>query len=77
MAYHNGKMFTTHDNDLDTHGAINCARTRFGGWWYGACIYVNPNGKYGGSSPPYMYWANWKKSGKTRYMKESKIMIRC
>ena len=37
MAKHNGRMFTTFDNDNDTKGRSNCAVTRGGGFWHANC----------------------------------------
>ncbi|MCL4143968.1 UNVERIFIED_CONTAM: hypothetical protein GTU68_065034 [Idotea baltica] len=44
LSYHNGKPFSTKDNDNDKNKTINCAETRKGGWWYGNCINSNLNG---------------------------------
>ena len=76
MAYQNGMMFTTQDNDLDKYDQ-NCAQSFYAAWWYNKCMHVNPNGKYGGTTAKHMYWYKWKNAGKTIYMKESKIMVRC
>ena len=50
MAYHNGKRFSTPDNDNDD-GSFNCASFLYGAWWYGIdCGYSNLNGRYQFSS---------------------------
>ena len=79
MTYINGMRFTTKDRDLDTW-LKQCAHHYFGGFWYNQCTYVNPNGKYGGTKGvdgAYMYWNKWKNTGKFRYIKESKLMVKC
>ena len=47
---HNGKKFTTYDNDNDGRGG-NCATkvgaaTGNGGWWFSTCWFINLNLKY-------------------------------
>ncbi|RUS69132.1 hypothetical protein EGW08_023106, partial [Elysia chlorotica] len=51
LAFHNIMAFSTFDRDNDTHRE-NCALTHHhGGWWYGACIRISPNGIWGEKSP--------------------------
>ncbi|XP_071773005.1 microfibril-associated glycoprotein 4-like [Centroberyx gerrardi] len=62
MSEHNGKKFSTFDKDQDTH-ASHCAKTYLGGWWYGECHSVNPNGLYLWGSSTYgigINWVSWK-----------------
>ena len=42
--------FTSHDQDNDFHGGINCAKSvfRFGGWRHVNCGKFGLNGKYKG-----------------------------
>ena len=50
---YNGMMFTTRDRDNDLRGDGNCASDLYrGGWWYGNCAYINPNGNYEGDVTP-------------------------
>ena len=72
---HNGKMFTTYDNDNDVCSA-NCAKSYRGGWWYGCCHHSNLNGQFLGPGHHGSYangvnWYHWKgyhHSMKTAYM---------
>ena len=50
---HNGMMFSTRDQDNDMSPNANCASTFFrGGWWYGSCTNISPNGNYEGDVTP-------------------------
>ncbi|XP_060068682.1 microfibril-associated glycoprotein 4-like [Ylistrum balloti] len=40
--YNNGKVFSTYDRD-----SRGCAASRFGGFWYNGCTYLNINGHFG------------------------------
>ena len=40
--YHSGLRLSTHDNDNDKTGG-NCAASRKNGWWFNACVYIEPN----------------------------------
>ena len=40
---HNGMKFSTADNDNDKHSSFNCAAADKNGWWYNACLHINPN----------------------------------
>uniref|UniRef100_H2YBY4 Fibrinogen C-terminal domain-containing protein n=1 Tax=Ciona savignyi TaxID=51511 RepID=H2YBY4_CIOSA len=46
LSYHNGRPFSTKDQDNDSHSSSNCAVTYQGGWWNGACHDSNLNGPY-------------------------------
>ena len=46
ISYHDGRRFTTYDNDNDNHSRKNCADEGTGGWWYRACWRLNPNLPY-------------------------------
>lgn len=62
LSEHNGQRFSTFDKDQDTY-ASNCAKTYLGGWWYGECHSVNPNGIYLWGSSTYgigINWVSWK-----------------
>lgn len=46
MTYHQGRPWTTVDNDNDI-ALGNCALTHRGAWWYKNCHLANLNGKWG------------------------------
>ncbi|XP_069137157.1 angiopoietin-related protein 7-like [Argopecten irradians] len=43
MRSHNGKLFSTFDQDNDEFGG-NCAKNHKGGWWFTACSQADLNG---------------------------------
>ena len=45
MTYHNGREFSTKDQDNDS-SKINCAAAIRGAWWHGDCRTSNLNGVY-------------------------------
>ena len=47
LTYHNGRKFSTKDQDND-ESSLNCAAhaTLKGAWWYGRCWSSNLNGVY-------------------------------
>ncbi|XP_062620880.1 fibrinogen-like protein A isoform X2 [Saccostrea cucullata] len=74
---HNGRKFTTKDQDNDRNGK-NCATEWHGAWWYGSsCHNSNLNGKYAQSAPSgaeYTIWWHWKR--KSEALKKTQMMIR-
>ncbi|XP_019861247.1 PREDICTED: fibrinogen C domain-containing protein 1-like [Amphimedon queenslandica] len=61
-SWHNGRKFTTRDNDNDDDG-INCAQSYTGAWWYNSCHYSNLNGRYFNTSTNNaqgITWYHWK-----------------
>ncbi|XP_056448291.1 tenascin [Gadus chalcogrammus] len=74
MKYHNGRPFSTHDQDPDPLG-IHCARAYMGGWWYKNCYKTNLNGLYGVSSNNQgVVWIDWK--GKDSSLPSTEMKIR-
>ena len=49
LAYHNGKKFTTKDNNNSDAPGANCAVAHTGAWWYHGCHHSNLNGRYLGN----------------------------
>ena len=78
LAYHNGKKFSTRDNDNDPHHK-NCALIRHGAWWFNACMYSHLNSLYhnnpGISSYIGIIWYDWK--GYSYSLKFVEIKTRC
>ncbi|XP_039591339.1 tenascin-N-like isoform X8 [Polypterus senegalus] len=60
MTYHQGRGFTTIDQDNDI-ALSNCAFSHRGAWWYKNCHLANLNGKYGDSTHSQgVNWEPWK-----------------
>uniref|UniRef100_A0A3Q2NS72 Tenascin Ca n=1 Tax=Fundulus heteroclitus TaxID=8078 RepID=A0A3Q2NS72_FUNHE len=60
MSYHQGRPFSTYDNDNDI-AVTNCALSYKGAFWYKNCHRVNLMGKYGDSSHSKgINWFHWK-----------------
>ena len=73
------QMFTTLDEDNDTHETIQCsARFGNGGWWFGRCHWEHMNGKYYPSSIGADDGVVWKKftGGNFESLKQTWLMIR-
>ena len=61
LSYHNGRKFTTKDNDNDGYSLNNCAIIDTGAWWYYSCSLSNPNGVYGNYTEGNgIIWYTWK-----------------
>ena len=64
LTYHNGKKFTTRDNDNDNWPGTNCAQLLYGGWWFNSCLGSHLNGPYHHnpvvSSANGIIWDQWK-----------------
>ncbi|XP_073333469.1 tenascin-like [Pagrus major] len=60
MTYHQGRPFSTYDNDNDI-AVTNCALSYKGAFWYKNCHRVNLMGKYGDESHSKgINWFHWK-----------------
>ncbi|XP_045570618.1 tenascin-N isoform X2 [Salmo salar] len=60
MNYHQGRPFSTFDNDNDI-ALGNCAFTHRGAWWYKNCHLANLNGKFGDNRHSMgVNWEPWK-----------------
>ncbi|XP_072310525.1 tenascin-like isoform X2 [Eucyclogobius newberryi] len=60
MIYHQGRPFSTYDNDNDI-AVTNCALSYKGAFWYKNCHRVNLMGKYGDSTHSKgINWFHWK-----------------
>lgn len=46
LTYHNGRKFTTKDQNNDDNSKENCAVKYTGAWWYNYCRFVDLNGMY-------------------------------
>uniref|UniRef100_A0A1X7UMX8 Fibrinogen C-terminal domain-containing protein n=1 Tax=Amphimedon queenslandica TaxID=400682 RepID=A0A1X7UMX8_AMPQE len=61
-SYHNGRRFSTKDNDNDFRSR-NCAQVYTGAWWYNDCAYANLNGHYFNTAARNhqgIIWRHWK-----------------
>lgn len=78
LAAHNGRLFSTLDQDNDTHESGNCADWNKGGYWYYKCYRSNLNGAYlkGETKIKYqgMTWPCWR--GYNYSLKSTTLMIR-
>ncbi|KAM7392502.1 hypothetical protein PAMA_007563 [Pampus argenteus] len=60
MTYHQGRPFSTYDNDNDI-AVTNCALSYKGAFWYKNCHRVNLMGKYGNNNHSMgINWFHWK-----------------
>jgi ficolin len=77
LEYHNGKKFSTKDNDNDSNEK-NCATRYKGAWWYDKCHSSNLNGLYlNGTYSAFatgMVWYKWK--GHQYSLMKTKMMMR-
>ncbi|XP_030634293.1 fibroleukin [Chanos chanos] len=61
--HHDGRAFSTYDQDHDRYVNGNCAHYYGAGWWYDACLAANLNGRfyrgrYAGITDG-IYWGTW------------------
>ena len=54
---HNGRKFSTRDNDNDSYPSLNCAQYYNGAWWFNACFHSHLNGLYHHNG---IIWRHWK-----------------
>jgi len=77
LSIHDGKPFSTRDQDNDDHHNRDCAKRFQGAWWYNNCHYSNLNGKYhDGSHSAYgvgVIWYHWKGHGYSLKKTEMKM----
>lgn len=77
LAHHNGKMFSSKDQDNDTNES-NCATMFKGAWWYNKCHNSNLNGRYlNGTHTSHadgIEWETWK--GSYYSLKTTTMMMR-
>lgn len=72
LQWHDGKMFSTRDQDHDTWAQVNCAAQHRGAWWYADCFSCNLNGEWDEDYPTGVIW--WGiNSSKSLYSSEMKI----
>nr|KAG5689525.1 hypothetical protein BaRGS_008900 [Batillaria attramentaria] len=71
----NNMQFSTPDQDHDKWSG-SCARSFHGAWWFQACSWVNPNGRYinvDGIGVDGIAWYHWKHDGRSLKHVEMKI----
>ena len=74
MAYHNGRKFSTRDNDNDAW-SDNCAQAQAGAWWYMKCHRSTLNGRYFNAAFVHVQgiqWWHWKRACTTLKFTEMK-----
>ena len=81
LRYHNGKSFTTIDQDHDRNRNHNCAsESNHGGgagWWYNACVHCNLNGlNHGYAKATHVSMAWYKFGNKWESLKKVSMAIR-
>ncbi|XP_052077227.1 ryncolin-1-like [Mytilus californianus] len=79
--HHNGRRFTTSDNDNDLNSSLNCAKLKRdgSGWWFSSCEAVcftcpYTNNKKGFTGNGLLQWEIWK--GSEYSLKYASMMIR-
>ncbi|XP_076810483.1 ficolin-1-like [Clavelina lepadiformis] len=75
LGNHNGKQFSTYDQDHDRSG-MNCAVEQHGAWWYIHCHKSNLNGEYltpGEQNGRGLNWYYWKETWESMRKTELKI----
>ncbi|XP_048747076.2 ryncolin-4-like [Ostrea edulis] len=76
LEYHNGRPFSTRDQDNDSW-KNSCAVNRKAGWWFGDCDNSDLNGIYHKSAVKTWACVLWYKFGNVnRSMKHARMMIR-
>lgn len=75
LSHHNGKKFTTKDQDNDNAGG-NCAISFESGWWFTDCFKSNLNGRNQKSAVDSWKSIIWHSLGKIA-LKNARMMIRC
>lgn len=74
LSHHNGKKFSTKDQDNDTSGG-KCAVSYESGWWFGDCFQSNLNGRNNKSAVQSWKGIIWHSFGKIT-LKSARMMIR-
>ena len=78
LSYHDGKPFSTPDQDNDDDATRNCAKLYRGAWWYSVCHESNLNSIYHQTSPSAhgvgLNWLHWK--GLYYSLKKTEMKIR-
>ncbi|XP_062621807.1 ryncolin-1-like [Saccostrea cucullata] len=76
LTYHNGRGFSTKDQDNDSSGG-SCAVSSKGAWWFNSCLYSHLNGPYHKSAVKSAVSVVWYHFGNEyRSMKFARMMIR-
>uniref|UniRef100_A0A1X7UNX5 Fibrinogen C-terminal domain-containing protein n=1 Tax=Amphimedon queenslandica TaxID=400682 RepID=A0A1X7UNX5_AMPQE len=78
LTQHNGRRFTTHDQDNDDSQTVNCAFASRGAWWYSSCHFSNLNGLYLAGQHPSngngVNWSSWKGINYSLRITEMKVL---
>ena len=78
LSYHNGRYFSTKDQDNDGTSSKHCAESLLGAWWYYNCAHSNLNGHYYmGPNTPDWKGVNWNSfRGGTYSLKATEMKVR-
>ena len=74
LRLHNGKPFTTFDNDNDNHHGLNCAKWYGGGWWFSACYHSFLTGKH--TAVKIWDGIHWSNGNSPSYVSQVEMKIR-
>ena len=77
LRYHNGRSFSTFDNDNDDNSGLNCATHNGGGWWFRACYHSFLTGSHTARNlHKNIYWGDGGGATASHYVPHVEMKIR-